>query len=148
MEYWAFSRPLVQAGQACLISFAAPLLCRPGATRSAAQSGAAIASLPAVSSTGSAKHRAQLGRRAGGSTRPRAGRVVVPPVAAPAAVDAERQAQAVLSVILGVISSLGGTAAADQPFMEAGVDSLGEPARVPHRAGLLLRPSLRHFSCT
>lgn len=34
--------------------------------------------------------------------------------------------QALLPVILGIIASLGGTANADQPFMEAGIDSLGK----------------------
>lgn len=109
--------------QGCSIGDTAPLLCRPAALKAASS-----AASPAGPSSQPAKAGTLPRRRpAGGRRRQRAGRAAALPATTIAAVDAERQAQAVLSVILGVISSLGGTAADDQPFMEAGIDSLGEP---------------------
>lgn len=49
-----------------------------------------------------------------------------PSGASPAAqTQAQQSSEAVLSVILNIMTNLGGAATADQPFMESGIDSLG-----------------------
>ena len=42
-----------------------------------------------------------------------------------AQIQAQQTSDAVLSVILSIMTNLGGTATADQPFMDSGIDSLG-----------------------
>ena len=96
----------------------APLRLAPSAASKAAQ-----AAQPAA--RGSRRGRKGAGRRAACGRR---GGEAAAASAAPAA-DAKAQVATVLSVILGVISNLGGDAAADQPFMEAGIDSLGTHRR-------------------
>lgn len=68
-----------------------------------------------------AKAASKQGKRSRGARR-LPGSKAAPQVA----VDSEKQAASVLAVILGIISNLGGTASAEQPFMESGIDSLGE----------------------
>lgn len=134
---WRTCAADVHAGRACSISGMIPLLCRPAALKavSSAVSLAAPPSQPAKAETLSRR------RPAGSSRRWPASRVAALPATTPAAADAESQAQAMLSFILGVISSLGGTAADDQPFMEAGIDSLGKPfTRAPQLHGSLWEP--------
>ena len=67
-----------------------------------------------------AQHAAAAPQAAAAAARPAPATAVAP---APAA---GLQANAVLPVILAVVASLGGAAAADEPFMASGVDSLGE----------------------
>ncbi len=91
---------------------------------------------PAVSATGqrgSAQQQSdsdagaakQRGKRRGKYAR--SGRAGASAAAQPAAEpDLEGQIAAVLEVVLSTMGNLGAVAGADQPFMEAGIDSLGE----------------------
>lgn len=79
--------------------------------------------LPAAPKPLAVAKAAKQGKRSRG-TRLQPGSKAEPAVA----VDVDKQAASVLAVILSTISNLGGSASAEQPFMESGIDSLGESA--------------------
>lgn len=98
-------------------------------TRSPVCSALPARSLPAPAAQAGKRSNNQArptGRRAAGA-RGRRRAAQAPGRNAAPAMDAGNRAQEVLGVILSVISSLGGDAAPDQPLMDAGIDSLGEP---------------------
>lgn len=70
------------------------------------------------------------------------------PAATPAAASlsaSPEPAANVLAIILSTISSMGSDAAADQSFMEAGIDSLGEGRRAAYASARLLAIAHRVF---